>query len=401
MRSASAAAVMASAMLGAIALAQEAPPPAPPDPRPAIRTLYKDMEKASDEHTNAKEGAEERLWKKYMAAYDKFGAAFAKTEWSQWDDPADADLLARGVDHGAQAGFEARDFERAKKGWEYLAEKMPTNSMTGHVVGNKLAPLYGMTGDLEGGVERLRGYIDTIPAEATAQALASLGDLVAAKSDFDAAKAVYAEATAACAKMDAKYPILREALEKRLKERSRIGEKIADVSGQDSATGKQTGLSSLAAGRPSILIVITMGTFPNDEVVAAAAVLKRHPADIAALGATSWDMLGPMTKLEPTVEVEMPRNAADMDGQTVKVSRDTLKKQLETYRQRMKAGFPMVVTADGVLNRHVEWPKCVVLVLDAEQRLVRSCDSFDIVGFDWVAEAVALRHAAAKSPETK
>lgn len=402
MRRALAAVVLGWTAFAAIASAQDTPPsPAAPDPRPAVRALYKEMEKASDEHDNAKEGSEERLWKKYMAAYEKFGAAFAKTEWSVWSDPADADLLARGVDHGAQAGYEARDFARAKKGWEFMAEKLPTNSMTGLVVSHKLAPLYGMSGDIDGGIERLRGYIGSIPPEATADALTALGDLIATTSDFDAAKKVYAEALPACAKMDKKYPNLRESLERRLKERSRIGETVKDFTGVDSSTGKPSGLSAVAAGRPSLCFVITMGSFPNDDIVAAMAVLKRHGKDLAAVGATSWDLLGPMTKLDSSVDVDLPRNPTDTEGQKVKVSKDTLKKHLETYRQHMKCGFPMLVTADGALSGFVEFPKCTVLVLDAERRLVRNCDSYDLGGFDWIAEAVALRYAAAQPQETK
>lgn len=401
MRRAFAVALLSSTALAA--LAQDTAPPAqPPDPRPAVRVLYKDMQKASEDHGNAKEGAEERLWKKYMAAYEKFGAAFAKTEWSAWDQPADADLLAQGVDHGAQAGFDARDFARAKTGWEFLVEKLPANPMTGHVVAHKLAPVYGMTGDFEEGIPRLRGYIEAIQAESTAEALTSLGDLIAATSDFDAAKKVYAEASAACAKMDAKYPTLREKQEKLLTVRARVGEKVADISGTDSSTGKPGGLSALAGDRPAVCILISMGgVFPNDEVVAAAAVLKRHPKDFAALGATSWDLLGPMAGLEPTVEVDLPRNPADWDGQPVKVSRDTLKKHLETYRKNMKCGFPMLVTADGALKAYTAWPKSSVLVLDADRRLVRCSDSYEVGGFEWIAEALALRHAAGRPDAAK
>jgi tetratricopeptide (TPR) repeat protein len=387
---------LAATVIGAsalVALAQDAPPAAPPDPRPAVRTLYKEMEKASDEHSNAKEGAEERLWKKYMAAYEKFGSAFVKTEWSAWDQPDDADLLARGVDYDAQKGFDARDFARAKKGWEFLLEKMPQNSMTGHVVANKLAPLYGASGDFEGGIARMRGAIEVIPATATAEALTALGDLVAVTSDFDEAKKVYAEATAACAKMDAKYPALREAQEKFLKLRARVGEQVADVSGADSATGKPLGLAAHAAGKPVVCILIVMDMFPNDQVVNAASVVKRYPNGVAALGVTNWELLGPMTKLEDTIEVEMPRNPTDDGGQTVKVTRDTMKKHLETYRQRMKAGFPMIVTTDTALNAWVEWPRSAVLVLDAERRLVRFSDTLDFSGYEWMTEALAVRAA--------
>lgn len=400
MRRTLAAALLAS--VGLSALAQDAPPPAPPpDPRPAVRALYKEMEKAGAEHSDAKEGSEERLWKKYMAAYDKFGAAFAMTDWSVWDQPADADILARGVDHGAQAGFEARDFARAKKGWEFLAEKLPTNRMTGHVVATKLAPLYGATGDFEGGIPRLRGYIDAIRPESSAQALTSLGDLIAATSDFDGAKKVFAEAAAACAKMDSKYPTLRESLETRLNARSRVGEKVANISGADSSTGKPVGLVAHAGGKPAVCILISTSLFPNDEVVAATGLVKRHPKDLAALGVTNWDLVGPLGRLESTVEIDLPRNPADTDGQPVKVSRETLKKHIETYRQRMKCGFPMLVTTEGALTAYVEWPKSAVLVLNAERRLVRLVDSYEPRSFEWIAEAVALRHAAGRSQETK
>lgn len=393
---------LAVALLGSMglaALAQDAPPP---DPRPAVRALYKEMEKASEEHANAKEGSEERLWKKYMAAYHKFGAAFAKTDWSVWDGPEDADLLARGVDHGAQAAFDARDFAGAKRGWEFLAEKLPKNPTTALVVAAKLAPLYGVTGAFDEGVPRLRGYVELIPEESRAEALTSLGDLIAATSDFDAAKKAYAEATAAVANMDPKYPSLREAQEERLKLRSRVGETMPDLSGTDSSSGKPVSLSEHAAGRPAVCIFICMGgAFPNEEVVAAGALARRHAKDLAALGATSWDLLGPMTKLESAVEVDLPRSPTDDDGQTVKVSRDTLKKHLETYRQRMKGGFPMLVAAEGSLSRYAEGTKSGVFVVDAERRVVHWNIGYFLGGYEWIAEAVALWHAAGRTEKAK
>lgn len=381
------------------AFAQEAPPP--PDPRPAVRALYEAMEKAGDEHSDAVGRSEERLWKKYIVAYEKFGAAFAAIEWSAWDLPADADILARGVDHGAQTGFDDRDFERARKGWEFLAQALPKNPLTGHIVAHKLAPVYGMTGDVEVGAARLRGYIGSIHAESTAQALTSLGDLIATTSDFSAAKKVYAEASAACAKMNPEHPTLREALAARLTLRSRVGEKVADIWGTDSSTGKPVGLSALARDKPAVCILICMSMFPNDEVVAATSLLKRHPKGLAALGATSWDLLGPMTLLDSAVDVDLPRSPTDMDGQSVKVSRTTLKKHLDTYRKRMKCNFPMVVTADGALKRFVEWPTSAVLVLDADHRLVHCSDTLEFCRFEWIAEAVAQRHGAGRPVEGK
>ena len=400
------AAAVALVLLGGGAAAQDAAPAAT-DPTAPARAAYAEVRALWKQKGAEKDAAKkERLDKQGFAAFERFCTLFDKVDWNEWDVATDVELAGLGINHAAARAFDAEDFATARKGWEFLAERFEPHPTNAYFVATQLPYVYAASGALDDGEAFLRRCRDRFPK--TVRAIASIGlcDLLAAKSDFDGAVKARADATQALeaaekssstADVEARsYATLAKF---RVEGRSRVGEKVADLSGVDSATGKPFRLSG-AAGKPTLCHVFGLIGSPDPDVFRMiSAVHKKCAKDgLVVVAMTSFDLVSPLTKVDAEVEMKMPRNADDKVGDKVMVTRDGFRKQMETYRQRFRCGFPFVVAADKGLEPFADYVKTSTILLDAEQRIVVEATRLDRETIRWIAQSVCRRAAEARAP---
>ena len=391
-------------MLAAVALvtcsivsyAQD-PAPAAPDPTATARAAYASFRVARERADAEKDAAKkEKLDKAASAAFEKFCAEFDKVDWYEWKLSVDADLVAYGVHHGSVRAFEAEDFERARKGWEFLADELPAHQLTGFATSRYLPLVYAATGALDEGAARLRKLVPKLSATNGAGALMGAGDLLSVAADFDGARKAYDDARAALARAG-KDEALSSLVKMQLESRTHVGEHVRDFTGADAATGREFRLSS-AAGKPALCLTMALFGRPDGWAFRTIAAVQKKCASNGpvVVAITTFDLLSPLTKAAAEVEAKLPRNPDDKDGEKVKVTRETFRKFADTYRLRMRATFPFVVAADGSLEGHADYVRSHVLVLDAEQRIVLSAGQMDQDALQWIGRAVCARWAAAR-----
>jgi len=381
-----------------VAHAQDAAQPAA-DPTASARAAYASFSAALDRTHAEKDAAKkDKLQKASSSAFEKFCAEFDKVDWYEWNLKVDADLVAHGVHHASVRAFDAEDFARARKGWEFLADELPSHSTTGFAVSRYLAAAYAATGAFDEGTERLRKVAPKLSATGAAAALMGVGDLLSVTADFEGARKAYDDARTALAKAG-KDESLSSLVKMQLESRTRVGERVRDLEGVDAATGRKFQLSS-AAGKPAICFAMTLLGRPHTGTLRTiAAVQKKYASSgLVVFGITSFDILSPVTKVSAEVEATLPRNPDDKDGEKVKVTRETFRKFVDTYRQRMRATFPFVVAADKSLEGYADFRMNNTLVLDAEQRIVLCVGLMDDIALRWIAQAVCDRWAATRAP---
>lgn len=392
----------------ALAVAQDAPPAA--DPTAAARAAYGEF-RAIRKQTNAEkdDAKKEKLEKQATAAFERFCAQFDKVDWNEWDVATDVELAGLGINHAAARAFDAEDFATARKGWEFLAERLEPHPTNAYFVASQLPDVYAASGALDDGAAFLKRCRDRFPKSVRALVSIGLCDLLAAKSDFDGAQKARADAKQALdaaetsSSADDVTARAHATLAKfRLEGRSRVGEKVPDLSGADTATGKPFALSS-AAGKPALCHVFGLIGSPDPDVFRTlTAVQKKCAKDgLVVVAMTSFDLVSPLTKVEAEVEMKMPRNADDKVGDKVMVTRDGFRKQMETYRQRFRCSFPFVVAADKGLAPFADYVKTSTILLDAEQRIVVEATRLDRHSIRWIAQALCARAAAARAAPPK
>jgi hypothetical protein len=390
-------------LLGAAALAApaSAQDPAAPDADPTVpvRKLYQAMRKARDE-TEAAIGDAKRydeLKKKSDPLWTKFVTEFAKLDWNLWDLAYDADLVAAGVSSDATKAFHAEDWARALKGWDFLAERLPDHRMTRLGQSRTLPEIYAACGQFDLGIEKTRAAANKLPPADAAFALIGLGDLLAAKGEFDAARTAYGDAEATFAKRAPGDDLARASMEIDLSTRKIVGEPLPDLSGVE-WVGKPVAPVN-APGRPAVIVVFQARAYPlNGDMFRLAGSLASGAATkgLSVVGLTSYEGLTPLTMVSETVEVKMPRNPDDREGEATKVSRDSFRKYVETFRQRMRTTIPVAIGGKKTVSSvSTSEAFAAIVVVDASQRVVHVAAPYEWRGVRGIATALAGRSAAA------
>ena len=382
---------------GALASAQDAARPAS-DPTAAVRTAfaeYRTARKTADDEKGAAKRA--KLNEQAVVAFQRFCAQFETVDWSALDVAADEDLLWHGLQHASRAN-DTGDFALARRALEFLLSR-PKDEQVGYDFElNRLPSVYAALGALDDGVAFLAGCRDGLGYADSALASFGMCDLLAIKSDVDGAAKCRKDAASALEIAVSRNETPRLLAKMMLQRRAFVGQKMADLEGIDSATGRPFRLSS-TAGKPALCLVFSLFGEPEPAPfrLVAAAQEKCARGGLAVVGITSFDLVSPMTKVNSAVDTKMPRGPDDDTGEPVKVSRDGFPKYVEAVRLRVRASFPFVVAPENSLAAYAdEFLRDTAILLDEQGRIVMNADRSELKYVPLMAKALCDRIAASK-----